>query len=68
MSIKPNREELALISYAIGTEADAVSTYNYLLKHVRPEFRAVIKHIRKEEEEHIEELKGLLNGDVEENV
>lgn len=62
MENKPTREETALISYAIGTEVDAVTTYNYLLSHLSPRFREVIKHIRDEEKEHIEELTALLKG------
>ena len=66
MSTRPTTEETALLSYAIGTEVDAVATYNYLLKHLSPRFRGVIKHIRDEEKEHIEELNRLLRGDTSE--
>mgnify|MGYP002525534762 CR=1 FL=1 len=66
MGTKPTTEESALLSYAIGTEVDAVATYNYLLKHLSRRFRPVIKHIRDEEKEHIEELNRLLKGDTSE--
>lgn len=62
MENKPTREDIALISYAIGTEVDAVATYNYLMSHLSPRYRKVIKHIRDEEKEHIEELTALLRG------
>lgn len=62
MSDLPSREDATLISYAIGTEVDAVATYRYLLTHLNPKYRKAIKHILDEEKEHIEELTKLLNG------
>lgn len=52
----------ALICYAIATEVDAITMYMYLIKTLPPENRKVLAHILKEEQEHAEELLGLLKG------
>lgn len=52
-----------LISYAIGTEIDAINTYQFLLNHLPSECAPKIKHILDEEKEHVIELIELLKGD-----
>lgn len=58
-----DKTAFALISYAIATEIDAITMYNYLIKKLGPECRKVLEHIRDEEKEHARELIGLLNGE-----
>lgn len=60
-----DKTKFALISYAVGTEVEAVNMYSYLIKTLGPECRKVLEHIRDEEKEHAKELIGLLKGKYE---
>lgn len=60
-----DKTAFALISYAIATEIDAITMYDYLLRKLDPKFRKVLKHILEEEREHAKELVGLLRGKYE---
>ena len=51
-----------LISYAIGTEIDAIGLYQFLLNHLPEQCRPKIKHILDEEKEHVIVLIELLKG------
>ena len=57
-----DKTKFALISYAIATEIDAITMYNYMIKTLGPECRPVLEHILKEEKDHAKELAALLNG------
>lgn len=49
-----------LISYAIGTEVDAINMYSFMIRNLPDECRQTLEHIRDEEREHALELIGLL--------
>lgn len=55
-----------LISFAIGTEIDAINMYAYMIRNLPPEYEPKLQHIMDEEKEHALELIELLNGDFEE--
>lgn len=57
-----DKTAFTLISYAVATEIDAITMYEYLIKTLGPECREVLEHIRDEEREHAKELIGLLHG------
>lgn len=59
---KVDRTKLALISYAIATEDDAVSMYRFMIRTLGPECRKVLVHILNEEIEHGRMLAKLLHG------
>lgn len=49
-----------MISYAIGTEIDAINMYSYMIKNLPEECSETIRHIMDEEKEHAIELIELL--------
>ena len=53
-----------IISYAIGTEVDAVELYAFILRKAKGNESAIISHILKEELEHIESLLSILYNEV----
>ena len=58
---KTDKTKLALISYAIATEDDAITMYRYMIKTLGPECRKVLVHILNEEKEHAQMLAKLIN-------
>lgn len=50
-----------MISYAIGTEIDAINMYSYMIKNLPDECSNTLRHIMDEEKEHALELIQLLN-------
>lgn len=53
-----------IISYAIGTEVDAVELYAFILGKAKGNESGIISHILKEELEHIELLLSILYNEV----
>lgn len=53
-----------IISYAIGTEVDAVELYAFILRKAKGNESDIISHILKEELEHIELLLSILYNEV----
>lgn len=52
-----------MILFAIGTEVDAVKMYRSLIRNAPKKQRRVLKHILREEMDHIKELYSLLSED-----
>ena len=55
-----NDDSKIMISYAIGTEIDAINMYSYMIKRLPEECAETLRHIMDEEKEHAIELIGLL--------
>lgn len=53
-------DNLIMISYAIGTEIDAINMYSYMIKNLPDECAETLHHIMDEEKEHAIELIELL--------
>lgn len=53
-------ENTIMISYAIGTEIDAINMYSYMIKSLPESCSETLRHILEEEKEHAIELIGLL--------
>lgn len=49
-----------LLSYAIGTEVDAINMYSFLIQNLPSSCRETLEHIRDEEKEHALELLELI--------
>lgn len=54
------KDATVMISYAIGTEIDAINMYSYMIKHLPEEYAPRLRHILNEEKEHALELIELL--------
>lgn len=52
-----------MILFALGTEVDAVKMYRSMIRNAPKEQRDTLKHILKEEMDHIKELYMLLSPD-----
>lgn len=55
-----DKDATIMISYAIGTEIDAINMYSYMIKNLPEECAPRLKHIMDEEKEHALELIELL--------
>ena len=55
-----NKSDEMMITYAIGTEIDAINMYSFMIRNLPDECRETLEHIRDEEREHALELIGLL--------
>ena len=55
-----NDNSTIMISYAIGTEIDAINMYSYMIKNLPEECAETLHHIMDEEKEHAIELIELL--------
>ena len=55
-----NDDSTIMISYAIGTEIDAINMYSYMIKNLPESCSETLRHIMDEEKEHALELIGLL--------
>lgn len=53
-------DNLVMISYAIGTEIDAINMYSYMIKNLPEDCSETLRHIMDEEKEHAIELIELL--------
>lgn len=63
-----NKSDLMMISYAIGTEIDAINMYSFMIDRLPEECKPKLEHIMKEEKEHAIELIQLLKGDYSVNM
>lgn len=63
-----NNSDMMMISYAIGTEIDAINMYSFMIDRLPPECKPKLEHIMKEEKEHAIELIQLLKGDYSVNM
>lgn len=63
-----NKSDEMMITYAIGTEIDAINMYSFMISRLPSECRPKLEHILEEEKEHAIELIQLLKGDFSVNM
>ena len=55
-----DKDSTMMISYAIGTEIDAINMYSFMIKNLPEQCAPKLRHILDEEKEHALELIELL--------